>query len=214
MSIQSYVEPLESRQLFSTVMAVGALYATTRAIPGDYNGVVATGHANFTSIEAELKSAGELKRSGSALKSWAAHATAASTALSKDLTKTIALIKGDVLKLEAAASHLKKNPTSTALQNAQAAAVTKIQNDASSDLSLINGAISNMASVDTASGDQIIALNENDANLKSAFELAGSRSSDARDFINGGTGELLTDNVPGVITALTGIPTTLGRGGN
>jgi hypothetical protein len=201
--MRNLIETLESRQLFSTVLAVGALHGAVVALPGDYKGVVARDHANFKPIETELKGAGELKLSNSDLKSWAAHATAAAAAVSKDLTKTIALINGDVSKLETAASHLKKNPTSTALQNAQAAVVTKMQNDASSHFSAINAAISNMAAVDTAAANQIIALNASDAHLKSTFAAVIFSNSDGRSILASAVGGLLIDAVPNVITALT-----------
>jgi hypothetical protein len=206
MPMRSHIEPLESRQLLSTVPAVAALESAAAGTLADYNALETTSHANFASIESELGSAGELKASKHALSALGTHATAASKAVLNDLKKTGTVLKADVTKLETAAAHLAKKPTSSFLQRAESAAVTKLRADAASHLNTITSAITNVANVDDLYAGKIIALNESDANLKAVFKTAGGKSSAGRATLSAATTVTLTTDVQNVIAALTALP--------
>jgi len=201
--MRSFIEPLESRQLLSTVPAVAALESAAAGTLADYDALETTSHSNFASIESALDSAGELKASKHALSALASHAAAASKAVLNDLKKTGTVLKADVTRLETAAAHLAKKPTSSALQRAESSAVAKLRADAQSHLNTIANAITNMANVDDAYSGKIIALNESDANLKTVFKTAGGKSSAGRATLSAAATVTLTTDVQNVITALT-----------
>jgi hypothetical protein len=201
-----FIESLESRQLFSTVPAVGILEAGALGAFADFNALKSTGHSNFLAIEAELKSAGEIKSSAAALRALASHATAAENALSKNLLKTKPVLLADIAKLTAAASHLSKKPTSSALQKAESTAVAKFQKDASARLTAITTAITKVASTDELYAGQIETQNSGDANLKTTLSESGALSSAARATLSTAATTVLTTDVTAAIVALTGKP--------
>lgn len=202
----NFIEPLESRQLFSTVPAVGTLAGDARVVLADLKALKNLGHSNFLQIEAELKNAGEIKSSGAALRALGLHATAAENSLTKNVTKAGTTVIADVNKLVGAEGRLKKKPTSAPLEKAQASAVAKLQKDASTRLTAINTSIENVASTGKIYAGQLVTLNAGDATLKSTLAATGASSFAARTALGNAVTTTLTTDVAAVIVALTGTP--------